>query len=189
MWDESINPDTAIANFAADLGKPQESKGSFNLDYKDVCTKYNIVGCPFIQSSNGLCRISNCAIDISSWRAMLLALTDEITAVAVHNCRLTQQHIVDLAAASTEKGFKYVKLDYLDLSAEAKLSLSTFLAADVKVEYVSMRGCGLNDTIITDNTAALTSNFYLKGLNLSHNEITDIGMTALCTLLRCDNGR
>jgi hypothetical protein len=115
---------------------------------------------------------------------MLLALTHEITAIAVHNCRLTTQHIVDLAAASAEKGMKSVKLDYLDLSDDAKRSLNTFLTADVKLEYLSMRGCGLNDTIITDNTAALQSNFFLKGLNLSHNEITDVGMTALFTLLR-----
>lgn len=188
MWDESINPDTSIANFTGELGKEIATKGSFHSDYAELCSKYNIVPCPFIQVSNGSCRISNCAIDISSWRAMLLVVANvvslEITAIAVHNCRLSSQHITDLAATSTEKGFKYVKFDYLDLSEETKQSLAAFLAADVKVEYVSMRGCGLNDAIITSNTALLQANFNLKGLNLSDNEITDAGMTALFTLLR-----
>ena len=189
MWDESINPDTAIANFAGELSKEIVSKGSFEIDYTETCTKYGCVPCPFVQVTNGVCKVSNCIIDISSWRAMLLVAmtatpTLNISSLIVHNCRLNPQHMQDCATALTDKGMKYIKFDYLELSDESKQALNVFLVPEVKVEYLSIRGCGLTDTIITNNITALQSNFYLEGLNLSQNEITDVGATSLFSALR-----
>ena len=189
MWDESINSDTAIANFTGELSKEIVSKGSFELDYTETCTKYGCIPCPFVQVINGVCKVSNCIIDISSWRAMLLVAmtatpTLGISSLMVHNCRLSSQHLHDCATALTDKGMKYIKFDFLELNDESKHALNVFLVSEVKVEYLSIRGCGLTDTIITNNLTAIQSNFYLEGLNLSQNEITDVGATSLLSALR-----
>jgi hypothetical protein len=91
---------------------------------------------------------------------MLLVVTSvpslNVENLVVHNAVIGAGHLADLAAATGEKGFKSVRFDYLEqLSDEAKQALGQFLAADVKVEYVSFRGCGLDDTFITANAAAL----------------------------------
>ena len=190
-WHEHVNADTALAAYQGELGKEIASKGSFEADYAEQCAKYNVVPCPFITSSSqtGTVRVANCAVDLSSWRAMLLVVASvpslNVENLVVHNVRLGSSHLADLAAATAEKGFKSVKFDYLGhLDEEAKQALRLFLAADVKVEYVSFRGCGLDDAFITANVAALQANFSMKGLNLSYNNITDIGAAALVAALR-----
>jgi len=188
-WSDTVNADTAVAAYQGELGKEIASKGSFEADYADQCAKYNVVPCPFITSHNGTVRVANCAVDLSSWRTMLLVVTSvpslNVENLVVHNAVIGAGHLADLAAATGEKGFKSVRFDYLEqLSDEAKQALGQFLAADVKVEYVSFRGCGLDDTFITANVAALQANFSMKGLNLSYNSITDVGAAALVAALR-----
>ena len=57
--------------------------------------------------------------------------------------------------------------------------LSLILSSNCAIDYISLRGNGLNDEFISHNITSLTNNFTLRALNLSNNIITDLGALQL----------
>jgi hypothetical protein len=169
MWEHSFNSNSNLINFKDELDKDIQTKGSWDLDYKEICEKFSVVSCPFYNVTESTFKIQNSIIDLPSWRCMLLCIaisTPAITDLIVHNCQLSPQHIVDLIAVLTksEGGFKTLRLEYLDFEnkenrAEFFQALDPLFTSEIKVEFLSLRGNSISDDVIIRNASSLQSNF------------------------------
>lgn len=197
MWNNLVNSDTIISNFKDEFNKDILTKGSWLLDYIGMCEKFDIIRCPFFNVLDGVLKIQNNIIDLSSWRCMLLALaipTSNINEIYIHNCQLSSQHIIDLLSTilKLENNLKSLRLEYLyfendDMRISFFEALDSIFAPDIKIDYISLRGNTLTDEIIKRNVPAIQSNFSLKSLNLSDNKITDLGANLVFRILRTNN--
>lgn len=194
MWEAAADVNSTLSNFQDELNKDGTLIGSWDRNYLAICEKFQNVPCPFFILTNSTIKVQNCIIDLTSWRCMLLALsisTPTVTDISVHNCQLHAQHILDLSAAlvQSENGPRNLRLEYLQFGNEEERvecfrHLDHLFTSDVKLEYLSLQGNLLNDEIIIRNAASIQMNFYLRALNLSSNDISDIGASALFRVLR-----
>lgn len=198
-WDFEVNADDLISNFLNTLSSDTASKGSWEEDYASICESTNIISCPFVKNfSNGegstACRISNVKIDISSWRAFLLACcttNSTVTEIQLHGVTLTCSHLTDLALALNKIGrCTVLKLHYLTFlnfeenSAQFSEAFTAIFSDDTFVEYLSLKGCRLGDDFVAHLLPSLRGNFRLKALNLSENNLTDTVISTFFDLYR-----
>ena len=200
IWTTELNADSSI-NFAAELAKDVSSKGTFLEDYNQYCSAAAVVPCPYVTVSGGevlgtAAKIGGCAIDLSSWRAALLAVctvNSPIKEVAIMHCALTQQHLTELALALEKIGnLQVLKLDYIrvtDLTEAVTLTslLKPFVwGASAPVEYLSLKGNCLGDDFALDPSvySALAGNFTLTALSLADNGISDDGASKVLQAAR-----
>jgi hypothetical protein len=195
MWEESANADSLVANFQDDLAKEYSSNGSWHDDYKDICQKHSVIPCSFIRVSNGVCKFENCSVDLSSWRCALLAnlaSSGGITAVHIHNCKLGIQHFNDLILyiSKLELGLDNLKISYVTfedgIRSQCIEAISGLFSTDVRINYLCLRGLGLEDDTISRIVPLLQANYFLKSLNFSDNRITDIGASEVIRALRAN---
>ena len=194
MWAAALDLDSALTNFQDELIKDGAVLGSWDRNYLLTCEKFKCVPCPFFVLTSSIIKVSNCIVDLTSWRCMLLALsisTPTITDISVHNCQLRAQHVLDLTATliQIESGPKNLRLEYLQFGCEEEKlecfrTIDHLFTSDVKLEYLSLRGNYLGDEMIIRNTVSLQTNFYLKTLNLTSNGISDNGASILLRILR-----
>ena len=125
----SSNVDTLIADFASELAKEATiSSGNFTQDYEKLTSSFGIIPCPFVKMSEDstCCKVLNCEIDLSNWRAMLLAVgsvNSAIKEIVIHGCALTLQHIQDLEMTLEKVGTIHtLKMDFTTILA-AKSSI------------------------------------------------------------------
>jgi len=211
VWATDVNSPSLLGDFATQLGKDVATSGSFLSDYAAFSTAAGLVPCPFVVSGGGegaesvgtCARVANAVVDLPSWRAMLLACTTintPVCEIVVHNCTITPQHLLDLAAALDKCGsLQVLQLNYLLLAeesteaAEASSSptLNTLLipfltTAAAPVNYLSLKGNRLGDAFCTDAAvyAALVSNITLQALSLCDNCISDAGAAEVLRAMR-----
>jgi hypothetical protein len=190
MWSYSLNADTCIGDFAAEVQKDSPSLGSGRGDFEKICGAFKITPCPQITFTESSLKIMNCIIDLSNWRAALLAcvtINSPVREIVVHGCALTKTHILDTATALEKIGtIVTVKFDYItDRSGEC-LSTDFFrplFAAPSLMEYLSLKGNSLTDEFMVDNAKIISENLTLKALNLSSNVISDTGFSKILHLL------
>lgn len=192
----SSNEDTLIGDFNAELHKDATSAGSFEEDYASICSSFNIVPCPFIKISanKATCKIINCVVDLSNWRAMLIAastVNSEVKDFVFVNCALTKQHIDDLSIALEKLGIIHaLRMEYItiiqptegDSISEAEF-WKPILNGHINVPYVALKGCGINDQCVKDSIPVLSENLTIQALNLSDNALTDSGAGALFSIV------
>jgi hypothetical protein len=200
MWETRCNLDQAIDPFNIVLDKGAESKGDFGSDFHSFCETYNIIKCPHIvvvpgsKANTEVVRVANADIDISNWRAALLSsavMGSKVCEIYVHACKLTAQHLADLAITLVKIGtIKSLKLQYIEfvsISENEAAYLDAFksLFSDAtNLTMISLLHCGLNDTIGQIVTTSLSSNFCLIGLNLSYNNFTESTLRQLIGAIR-----
>ena len=190
------NEDTLIADFHGELQKDATSAGSFEEDYSTVCSTFNIVSCPFIQISTNkaTCKVMHCAIDLSNWRAMLIAastVNSEVKEFVFVNCVLTKQHIDALSMALEKLGTIHaLRMEYITIiqsTEEGDISKAEFwkplLDGKIHVPYVTLTGCGIDCQCIKDSIQVLSENLSIQALNLSDNLLTDAGASALFNIV------
>lgn len=193
-WAEDVNT-SEVEKFAEELGKSDTSSGDFTADYTEICRQLGVTPCTFVSFDSNLaaCKVSNCAIDLPSWRAAMITCglaNSPVKSLAVHHCSLSRQHVLDLVAMLDKRlMIDAVKLDNVDWgsdSANVNDVLSTLFATKAAVLYMSFRFNGLDDTFVTACATSLSQNLFLKYLNLSNNAITDAGFASLVSgALRC----
>lgn len=198
IWETSVNSDDLLSSYSSLLDKDANSKGSFQDDYEFYCGQFKILPCPFIKASSfgddESCRVTNCIVDLSSWRAMLLAccmIGSKVIEVAIHQSSITPQHISDLSKACEKSArIKIVKLQYLPLELDGTienpyLDALTNLSNDITgIEYLSLKGNKLGDQIVKALVASLSKNLKLKFINLGGNDLTDESAKELFKALR-----
>ena len=177
-----------------DINKKVSADASWDMAYKGLCERKGIMCNASYILSNSTIRIQNSVIELSSWRCMLLAVSvsvPNITEISLHNCKLCPDRVSDLihTLLQCETGVKALRLEYLyfeneNEKVECFKALDPLFGSDVKLEYLSLRGCFLSDEFIVRNASSLQSNISLKILNLSSNEMTDTGATILFKALR-----
>ncbi len=193
----SSNEDTLIADFNGELHKDATTVGSFEEDYSTVCSSFNIVPCPFLKISTdkATCKIMNCAVDLSNWRAMLIAASTVNSVVKEFvfvNCALTKQHIDDLSIALEKLGIIHaLRMEFITIvqpTEEDSISIAEFwkplLNGNIHVPYVTLKGCGIDDPCVRDIISVLSENLTIQALNLSDNAITDSGASALFSIVQ-----
>lgn len=201
MWSSEVNANTAVDNFAVAVETDTVSKGSWELDYEAFCEKFKIIRCPFIKATalsneSESCRIMNSIVDLSNWRAMLLACCtagSKVIEISVHGARLEPQHLVDLSTALKKMGTcRSLKLQYLDWQDGAGLNevntaqyQEAFASVIGEVGYASLKGNNFNDDFIMPVLASLSQNFKLNLLNLSSNQLTDQSLRVFLKAVRC----
>lgn len=192
MWSFEINANNLIDNFTVVVETDTVSRGSWQLDYEAFCDKFKVVRCPFIKSAvvsndKESCRILNGMIDISSWRAMLLACCtsgSKVIEISVHGARLEPQHLLDLSAALRKMGScQSLKLQYLDWQngsglndeniAQYQEAFNSVLSDATCIEYLSLKGNDFSDDFVAPLLTSLAQNFKLGTLNLANNRLTD----------------
>lgn len=202
MWTFEKNGDSLIDNFTSFIETDLNSKGNSNEDFDQLCQKYNVTPCPFIKFSRDneldkdVCKVINGNIDLSSWRAMLLAcccIGSKIKEIVIHNCQLTSKHLQDLATALKKMGtcnilkLQYLQLDNISDTNKMKEFQDAFilLLSDTScLEYISLKGNNISDEFMKPIILTLAENFKLISLNLSFNCLTDITLTTLLQTLR-----
>ena len=198
MWSYDINDDNCISNFTVEIAKDIPSKGSFQDDYDSLCKQYNIIPCPYIKESIYInsdsntintVKVSNTIIDISSWRAMLLAIStigSKITEIVTYGICISKQHLDDLKSAIDKIGtFSVIKLEYITckspeivedveiLSPTSPLheSLQLLLSGTVSIDYISLKGTKLNDVFITGCKVYYTYSIIINHHTINTNNI------------------
>lgn len=186
-WAVDVNT-AEVSSFADELKKADASSGDFGADYTDICRKLNITPCSFVSfdASSFSCKISNCEIDLPSWRAAMIAcglVNSPVKCVAVYNCSLRRQYVSDLITMLDKRIFiDAVKLDSIDWgsdAADAHSILSALLSTTASVSYISLRYNSLGDDFIAASAGPLSQNLFLRYLNLSNNAISDDGLQSL----------
>jgi len=201
MWSFEVNADTLIDNFAVAVETDTASKGSWQLDYEAFCEKFKIVRCPFVKaaalsSESESCRVLNAFVDLSNWRAMLLACCttgSKVIEISVHGARLEPQHLVDMSAALKKMGScRSLKLQYLDWQDGSGLNETNtvqyqeaFVSVLGEVGYASLKGNSFTDDFIAPVLASLSQNFKLNLLNLSNNQLSDQSLRVFLKAVRC----
>jgi hypothetical protein len=190
MWSSDANADTCIAEFPAEVQKDIASLGSGRGDFEKFCSAFKIIPCPHISFTETSMKIMNCVVDLSNWRAALLAVStvnSRIREIVVHGCALSKSHVTDISAALEKAGtIITLKLDYItEISGETLPSnfFSPLLMGISFMEYLSLKGNNLTDAFVLDNSKAISENMTIKALSLSNNLISDIGLTELLRIL------
>lgn len=193
-WASDVNGHE-LESYAQEIGKNDVSSGDFTIDYSDVCGKLSITPCSFVSFDVALnaCKISNCAIDLAAWRAVMIACSlgnSPVKNVAVYHCTITQQHVTDLVCMLEKKvEMDAIKIDNCEWGTDSTANdvLGILLSTKAIVHYMSFRYNGLDDSFVSANATALSQNLFLQFLNLSNNCITDEGLQTLATnVLRCN---
>ena len=198
VWTAAANSNSLIRDFSAELGHDTKSLGGWDLDYAHFCKKFSIIPCPYFRTgtsspSKTFCKLSNTEIDISCWRAMLLACTTigcTINEIRLHHVRLTAQHITELVLALEKLSrLDVLKLNYLDIVPEGNNNrvLRPLISCQCAIDYISLCGNDLNDSFILEVPTALTNNLTLRCLNLAENKLTENGATELFRILKFNN--
>jgi len=136
----------------------------------------------------------NCAIDLSNWRAMLIAASNvnsEVREFVFVNCTLTKQHIDDLSLALEKLGIiRALRMEFITIAQCTEgdnVSKAEFwkplLNGKIHVPYVTLRGCGIDDQCIKDNLPVLCENLTIQALNLSDNALTDSSASILFSIV------
>jgi hypothetical protein len=205
MWTFDTNPNSLIDNFAAAAEVDTPSKGSWQADFELFCTKYNVTVCPHIKSGvlegeKESVKVMNVVVDISSWRAMLLACCtggSKVIDITVHGSRLSPQHINDLAVALRRMGTcQSVKLQYLDWQngneinesniAQFQEAFTALFADSTCLEAVSLKGNNFTPELMGSVLTSLAQNFKLVSLNLANNLLTDESVRQFVKAVRCN---
>jgi len=212
MWTSDINNENSII-FSSEIVKDIPSKGNFNDDYNSFCKQFSILPCPYIKESLyinndgneiNIVKISSTIIDLSSWRAMLLAIGtigSKITEIITYDVCISGQHINDLKLTIEKIGyFPVIKLEYITCkvsegediqqikssSPNNSLyeSLQLLLNGSASIDYISLKGTKLGDDFIIACKTSIQNNLTLQALNLNDTNITDDGLKELFTYLR-----
>lgn len=207
MWSFDVNPNTRIENFATVIEADIPSSGSWRADYEAACTKNGLVLCPHIKAGphpqdvdKESCKVVNVIVDLSSWRAMLLAcctVGSKVADITVHGSRLSPQHVQDLAVALKKMGTcQSVKLQYLDWQDGQGLdatniplyqdALSALLSDSTCLEAVSLKGNSFPPELLNPVLDSLAQNFKLITLNLAGNLLTDDSARQFVKAVRCN---
>jgi len=217
-WSSSLND--SGSSFIAEMGKDVPSAGSFQEDYLNAARTLKLITpCPFVtaipsplllyQASSSsedqdqsipektVVRVSNCVVDLGSWRAILLAMStmgSKIRELTCHGVQLGSEHLADLMVAVekmnslTAFNLEFVAFAEGDASSECNAallaSIQQILSGGVAIENISLKGCKLGDAFVSQSSSLLQSNLYLQTLNLSDNELSDVGATDLLLSLR-----
>lgn len=202
MWSYESNPSNLIDNFSSALDVDVPSRGGWSEDFSAVCSKYKIpVPCPYIKavtSGSGSdmqqrIRIINAMVDLSSWRAMLLAaccVGSKVKEISVHNCHIEPVFLQDLATALRKLGtcpilrLHYMQMDFSKSYKEFQSAFVALLSDLTCVEHLSLKGNRLSDDFVTPLITAVAENFKLTTLNLSENDLTDVTAAQLLRSLR-----
>jgi hypothetical protein len=182
------------------LEKGTASKGSWQKDYEWACNEYKITPCPFINShlfsgdnEKEVCRIANVSVDLSSWRAMLIAcatIGSKVVEINIHFCEIKAKHLMDLAKAIEQVGTcQILRIHYLQnidmKSTEVQDALKLIFADVLNLEYISILGNEIGDGVLSKCiTPVVANNYRLKALNLSKNSLTDSSVKELFLALR-----
>mmetsp|Transcript_18647 Transcript_18647/g.34833 ORF Transcript_18647/g.34833 Transcript_18647/m.34833 type:complete len:360 (-) Transcript_18647:75-1154(-) len=187
MWTSESNAGSVFDNFASAVGTA-ESAGTWQEDYEKCCETNNIVGCPYFKVSEAApssCKLINTAVDVSSWRAMIVAAgmkNSKIKEIVCHNVRLSKQHLTDLIVLmKVPELIVSIKLDYIEFVSDGEGedastlagSLLPLLAEGGQLLTLSLKGCGLDSSFTGSFGDVLIAMTALEGLNLSENNITD----------------
>lgn len=203
MWSYESNPINLIDNFSSAVDVDVPSRGGWSEDFTAVCSKYKILApCPYIKavtSGSGpdmqqRIRIINAMIDLSSWRAMLLAaccVGSKVKEISVHNCHIEPVFLQDLATALRKLGtcpilrLNYMQMDLSKSYTEFQSAFVELLSDLTCLEHLSLKGNRLSDDFVAPLISALTeNNFKLATLNLSTNDLTDVAAAQLLRSLR-----
>jgi hypothetical protein len=192
MWDSICNSDGLVANFAGELAKDVASKGSFRDDYLSTCLQYKITPCPYFASTAQSVRLSNCIVDLSSFRACLLAMStinSTIIEFSVHSATLQPQMLLELSTTLEKMAtLKVVKLEYLACGPDSFQplcdSMKSLMGSNLCLDYLSLRGNKFGDGVGALFEPALSTNLCIKSVNLSDNAMTDIGAATVLQNLR-----
>lgn len=188
-WTSECNGDRLIPDLSkafSTLSTSYTSMGSPQTDYQELCSEYDIRPCPHVQFSlkNAVkvCQALNCRIDISSWRAMLLAMfvaDPPVEIVGFHGSWLTDSHVADLVTLLEKKHgtVTSLKLDYVTFVNSDYKALGSLLSCGVP--YINLASCHLPDSFIQVASQRLPSNIHLQALTLNDNEFTDEGVEML----------
>ena len=196
MWNSDCNNDNKFDNFSSSLGSA-ESSGDWSSDYLKCCETQKIIPCPYFKvsetsSSSSSCRLLNTAVDLASWRAMLVASamkSTKVEEIVCHNVKIKHQHLVDmLAFVKNSDLLKSIKLDYIEFESEGEgeestslgKSLLTLLAECGNLKYISLKGNGLDSEFATSLGETLMTLPCLEAVNISENNINDEGLAGFC---------
>lgn len=203
MWSLETNADSLIENFAAVVEADTASKGTWELDYEAFCEKFMVTKCPFIKvaaiGDKESIRVMNSIIDLSSWRAALLACSttgSKVIEISVHGSRLTPLHLLDLSATLRKMGTcQLLKLQYLDWqdgqglnegnTVQYQEALTALMNEATGLEYVSLKGNNFTDEFCAPVLSSLSQSFRLNTLNLANNKLTDQSLRVLLKAIRC----
>ena len=190
MWEFTANPDSLISDFNSELNKDIISVGSAKADYEKICSQFKIFPCPYIHFIDATCKILNCKIDLSNWRAILLACTavkSEIKEILCHGIEISKNHVTELCIALEKAGTIHtIKLDYISLEEEEQIDSTIFsplFSINTAVQYLSLKGNKLDDNFMSTHSKVLAENLNLKFINFSHNKLTDIGVKELFRII------
>lgn len=199
MWSSSsANADALLEPFGPLLDKDYPSKGNLKTDFEFFCEQYKVIKCPYLsfitKEDSESIRICNIDLDLSNWRALLLACTvmnSKVSEIYVHNSTMTAQHIMDLSAALTRIGtIKSLRMQFIDFnidgSNEAALAeaIKALFVDNCGLTFISLTHCHLNDTIGLAIASALATNFVVATINLSNNHMSDATLKAIMTAIR-----
>lgn len=177
-----------VKDFTAELGSVDASVHDFDEAYQKICTKYEIIPCPFVkvtsfEGEEKTLRLLHCDIDISNWRAICMALVctePPVTEIVLHGSRLSGEHLSNLKVALDKKRntctvLKMTNVVFVGTKyAEALSSLTNCGAV-----YISLRNCNLGSEFITAFLEHSTGNTNLQFLDLSGNNISDADVEKL----------
>lgn len=192
-WETSVNAGK-LEDFAGELGKDLPSKGTFAEDYAHLAGE--LVPCPFfVTPTESSVRVANVAVDLPSWRAMLLSISTAgsvVKELTCHGCTLTAQHIADLVATLEKMGvIEVLKLDYMTLKLGDEEDIATTIlpllsSEKAIISYLSLKGCNLGDDFVCAEGfyKNMSENVALKTLNLANNQFTDVGMSSIIRALK-----
>lgn len=198
MWTAEVNSNELINPFPASLDKDVSSKGDFLADYESFLTQFNVVRCPYVgvsaDETGEILRVANALLDLSNWRAALLAATtvgSKVKEIDLHACTLHPQHIKDLALALNKIGsIKVIKIQYCSLNVSADNlpdyieAMKALLADSTQIEYLSLKGNKLQNDFVVGFAHALSSNFRLATINFSFNDLGDQSVEAVCQAVK-----
>eukprot|EP01039_Chlorochromonas_danica_P001504 gene1504-1638_t len=200
MWSVTCNPDNSIDPFNTILEKDSLSKGRFWDDFLGFCEIYQITRCPAVSvhsspsdASQEIVRIVNSEVDLSTWRAVLLALScigSKVVELYIHNSKVSAQQLVELSTALNKiNTLRALKLQFIDFNLQEDESLiadafKSLLSDSCGLTLLSVVNCELTDTVGQAIAASLTSNFLITGLNLSYNLFTDETLKQVLMALR-----
>jgi hypothetical protein len=199
MWTSESNSEVKFDDFATAFGGA-DTAGSWQQDYDSCCASHKIKACPFFKVSavsptTTSCKLMNTAIDLASWRAMLVAVTmrgSKVVEIVCHNVRIDRRHLTDLALMLKScDALQSIKLDYLDFfntseeegAAAFDASLSALLVEATNISFLSLKGNKLRDGFVTQFSDTLHLLPKLEGLSLSENSITDAGVLDILKVL------
>lgn len=198
MWRHDVNSDNLINPLPTYVEKEVPTRGSFVSDYESLLSNQSVVRCPFVKHSaneEGECVVvKNARLDISNWRALLLAcitVGTKVREIHVHGCYLSPQHFADLAIVSAKAARPLaLTLQHCELDTREELlgpyaeAIASLFQESQGIEYISLRGNRLSDRYLSASIQNITANQRLKAINLSDNQLSDDFARSLLTGLK-----